>query len=115
MEKAAKRMADSEHTHLSTLLGSWRIDEPSLGETDNRHSLGKTLTDCQSPIAKLHVNSRQKDKDTFGIIPSEMLEDLDVTTDLLSATKFSGATENEVCDQFVSSTRFLVDHNFPSA
>lgn len=38
-----------------------------------------------------------------------------MTADLLAGTEFSGTTVNEVCDQFISSARFLVDDDFSAA
>jgi hypothetical protein len=52
---------------------------------------------------------------TFSVVTTKMFENLDVTTDLFTGTKFPSATINEICDQFVSSARFLVDDNFTTA
>src|SRR5271170_2948918 len=40
-----------------------------------------------------------------------MFENLDVTADLFASTKFARAAVNEIGNQFIPTTRFLVDNN----
>src|SRR5579871_6730333 len=44
-----------------------------------------------------------------------MLQDLDMTANLFTGAYLSGTTIYEIGNQFISTTRLFVDHNFTSA